>query len=319
MRKNITKILISVVIYIFSHGITQSQNTNPSEFLPLKVGNIWVYQVALSGTYCMRTDRRRIKCINTVIINSKRYFVFKDTTIFFSGVPGGVCPTGSSIPFDTLRIDSVNGNIYKYSYQGCSYLNNEITLDSLKAKLNDNVLIDCGTNTHYTCVDTGSQVIFGQLRQVKQFTHEFPPEQLWNRKYSKGFGESQYEFFAVFGSSHATLLGCVLDGILYGDTAFITGISHISSEIPNSFLLSQNYPNPFNPNTNIKFQIARPSYVRLVVLNALGKEITVLVNEKLTPGTYEAEWDGTNYPSGVYFYKLITAGYTETRKMALVK
>jgi hypothetical protein len=63
--------------------------------------------------------------------------------------------------------------------------------------------------------------------------------------------------------------------------------------------------------------------VRLIVYDILGREITTLVNEELKPGTYEVEWSatggGSNYPSGVYFYKLITTEYTETRKMVLVK
>ena len=57
----------------------------------------------------------------------------------------------------------------------------------------------------------------------------------------------------------------------------------------------------------------------LVVYDILGREIAVLVNEKLKAGTYEAEWDASSYPSGVYFYKLITDSYTETKKMVLIK
>jgi photosystem II stability/assembly factor-like uncharacterized protein len=97
------------------------------------------------------------------------------------------------------------------------------------------------------------------------------------------------------------------------------GIVPKSKEIPETFNLSQNYPNPFNPKSNIKFQIAKLSEVKLLIFDVLGREITTLVNEPLQPGTYEAEWDGTNYSSGLYFYKLITAEYSETRKMVLVK
>ena len=104
-------------------------------------------------------------------------------------------------------------------------------------------------------------------------------------------------------------------------------VKKIYSEIPNGFSLSQNYPNPFNPITKIKFAIpllrgvseGRGVLVRLVIYDILGREITTLVNEQLQPGTYEVEWDGSNYPSGVYFYKLITHDYIETKKMVLVK
>jgi hypothetical protein len=97
------------------------------------------------------------------------------------------------------------------------------------------------------------------------------------------------------------------------------GVQKISSEIPNGFKLSQNYPNPFNPKSIIKFQIAKANEIKLVIFDILGREIATLVNKPLSPGTYEVEWDGTNYPSGVYFYKLITSDFFETRKMVLIK
>ena len=99
----------------------------------------------------------------------------------------------------------------------------------------------------------------------------------------------------------------------------MTGVNKTYAEVPDHFSLSQNYPNPFNPNTNIKFQIAKLSDVKLIIYDVLGREITTLVNEQLKLSTYEVEWDGTNYPSGVYFYKLITQYYSETRKMVLIK
>jgi hypothetical protein len=109
------------------------------------------------------------------------------------------------------------------------------------------------------------------------------------------------------------------NGVYARSLGELIGINLISSEVPNSFSLSQNYPNPFNPNTNIDFQIAKKGLAKLIIYNILGREVTVLVNEQLYPGIYRVEWVGSNYPSGIYFYKLITEGYTETRKMILLK
>ena len=81
----------------------------------------------------------------------------------------------------------------------------------------------------------------------------------------------------------------------------------------------QNYPNPFNPTTNIRFELPNSGSVKLVVFDALGREVATLVNEKLTPGTYEVDWNGSEYPSGTYFYKLTAGDYVETKKMILVK
>jgi photosystem II stability/assembly factor-like uncharacterized protein len=103
--------------------------------------------------------------------------------------------------------------------------------------------------------------------------------------------------------------------------ANIVGISPISAEVPLSLKLYQNYPNPFNPETKIRFDISKNdmSKVKLAVYNILGKEISTLVNEPLSPGTYEVEWNGANYPSGIYFYKLETNSFSETKKLMLVK
>ena len=95
-------------------------------------------------------------------------------------------------------------------------------------------------------------------------------------------------------------------------------------KIPAEYSLSQNIPNPFNPVTRIRIDIPRnssifKSSVKLVIYDVTGKEVAVLIDGLLKPGIYEVEWDGTNYTSGVYFYKLITDGYIKTRKMVLIK
>jgi hypothetical protein len=107
----------------------------------------------------------------------------------------------------------------------------------------------------------------------------------------------------------------------YKDFATCTsiGIQPISSEIPVKFALYQNYPNPFNPVTQIKFNIAKSGNAKITIYDAIGRQITKLLDEQLTPGTYRADWDASNYPSGVYFYKLTTEYYTQTKKMVLVK
>jgi hypothetical protein len=94
-----------------------------------------------------------------------------------------------------------------------------------------------------------------------------------------------------------------------------------------TFNLKQNYPNPFNPVTTIKYQIPKSSFVVLKIYDVLGNEVATLVNEKLSSGGYEVDWDGSGYPSGVYFYKLITDDpesssgqrFVDVKKMVLVK
>lgn len=116
--------------------------------------------------------------------------------------------------------------------------------------------------------------------------------------------------------------------ILHTTNGGITAVQKISNNLPGSFSLSQNYPNPFNPGTKIKFELRPPlnpllgkegTLVSLKIYDILGREIATLINEQLKPGSYEVEWDGSNYASGVYFYKLLTESFSETKKMVLVK
>ncbi len=107
--------------------------------------------------------------------------------------------------------------------------------------------------------------------------------------------------------------------ILKTTTGGITPIILFSTEIPNQFSLSQNYPNPFNPTTKIRFALPKSSFATLVVYDALGREVAILVNEQLNAGTYEAYWNADRFSSGVYYYKLIAGDFTETKKMVLVK
>jgi len=102
------------------------------------------------------------------------------------------------------------------------------------------------------------------------------------------------------------------------------GITPISNEIPRVFMLKQNYPNPFNPTTKIRFSLPsvgqRHAFdTKLIIYDALGREVETLVNEQLNPGTYEIEWNAAKYPSGVYFYRITTAAFHQTRKMILIK
>jgi glucuronoarabinoxylan endo-1,4-beta-xylanase len=85
------------------------------------------------------------------------------------------------------------------------------------------------------------------------------------------------------------------------------------------FALSQNYPNPFNPSTVISYQVPVNTDVRLEVFNMLGQSVTVLVNEQKSAGSHSVRFDATSLSSGMYFYQIQSAGFSETRKMLLIK
>ncbi|MFA5010871.1 MAG: hypothetical protein WC644_02855 [Ignavibacteria bacterium] len=118
--------------------------------------------------------------------------------------------------------------------------------------------------------------------------------------------------------------------------AFVEGVKLISDRIPDDYKLHQNYPNPFNSTTHFKFDTrllpntyygeVRGGNIKLTIYNALGQEVETLINKVLQPAVYEASWNGSNYSSGVYFYRFQVTDpngggivYNAVKKMIMMK
>jgi hypothetical protein len=99
----------------------------------------------------------------------------------------------------------------------------------------------------------------------------------------------------------------------------VTGISTNKSNVPTSFSLEQNYPNPFNPTTTISFSLPSKSFVSLKVFDITGREVATIVSEEMSSGTYSRLWNAANVSSGIYFYRIQTGSYTQTKKLVLLK
>jgi photosystem II stability/assembly factor-like uncharacterized protein len=150
----------------------------------------------------------------------------------------------------------------------------------------------------------------------------------WGAQNTNGLGDG---FIKSFWEYNDSVLWAVGGGgkIIHTTSGgeWLVGISNITSEVPKGFVLHQNYPNPFNPKTKIKIDIANKSKIGtfgndkvvLIVYDIVGHEIQTLVNESLKPGTYEVTFDGSMLNSGIYFYKLAINGFTETKKMLMIK
>ncbi len=109
--------------------------------------------------------------------------------------------------------------------------------------------------------------------------------------------------------------------ILYttnGGGSFV-GLTNTSEVIPGESGIDCNYPNPFNPQTNISFKLAETGFITIAVFNLLGEKIDELIQSELKPGSYNVSWDAAGRPSGIYFCKMTGSGFTDTKKMMLVK
>lgn len=286
--------IIKILILLFFANINSvyiiSQINDAVSYFPLKPGNKWVY--SFYSTQFGQSGRFSRQVTSTNIYNGHIYYSY-----------GGYYQ----------RIDSLTANRYYYSSSnGCQWSPFDRMGDSLSAALNDTIKYDCGAN-YKVCSDTNLRELFGTFRRTKNF-------RLGNNGiiFARNFGimELYTQSGNIFYVEH--LRGCIIDGVVYGDTSLV-GLNQISSEVPENYSLSQNYPNPFNPLTYIDFRIADFGFVKLTVFDVIGKEVEILLNRDLQPGSYKVDWDASAYPSGVYYYKLETEDYSETKKMVLIK
>jgi hypothetical protein len=202
------------------------------------------------------------------------------------------------------------------------------------------------TNVSAISVDKNLNLYFTRSPNYNSYTllkYSSSGAYQWETSYSPG---SNCNYLAIAGIVLDTAFNIYITGgyqylsyPLFWNPASITakynqlvGISNPSSEVPSEYKLYQNYPNPFNPTTKIKFSIppskgARGMTVRLSIYDILGKEVAVLVNQQMQPGSYNVEWNAVDHPSGVYFYRItvgnasapLSTSYTETKKMIFLK
>ena len=97
------------------------------------------------------------------------------------------------------------------------------------------------------------------------------------------------------------------------------GVNNYQPNEQIAYSLEQNYPNPFNPKTQINYSILKDGFVTLKIYDILGNDLVTLVNERKTAGYYSVEFDASNLPSGIYFYKLTSGNYINTKKLLLLK
>lgn len=142
-----------------------------------------------------------------------------------------------------------------------------------------------------------------------------------------GNNEDRPYAIVVDGGDNILITGFSRNGALLGTEDYLTikygkesnPVVIISNEVPVKSGLAQNYPNPFNPKTQIDFDISKQSTVKLSVYDILGSEVETLFLGSLNPGKYSVDWNPKGLPSGIYFYRLQTKEFTDTKKLILAK
>jgi hypothetical protein len=280
-------------------------------YYPLVVGNKWVYDKhTQSGWNTYHDIFIRTVVGDSLLPNGKKYFhLFEDIVGFYS-----------QTYFE--RIDSSEGKVYRYD-DNQGFPDDEFVIDDLLAEIGDTILsyrMGYWEEGFTTMIDEVTFEKWGLTKHKKVFEQYILHPPVYSLTQDIGL-DSIFSYFD-FGETRVILKGCIIDGVVYGDTTVVSVEDETPTQ-PTEFSLSQNYPNPFNPTTTIRFTISDLRFTILKVYDVLGNEVATLVNEELPAGEYEVEFNPASsirYPaSGIYFYQLRAGDYSATKKMILLK
>lgn len=221
--------------------------------------------------------------------------VHNNTAGSLGGIPGTQIGTAINIPFSSLTKGVFN----------------TVDLTQLNITIPKNVAFHIVFEVVGVAGDTIQFVIDDGTNQTTRSSSLF----------DAGSGLAWYNFQEPlnFNKGYNLVIRTVVD--------LLTSAEEEETLLPDNYALMQNYPNPFNPVTRIKFSIPAAGHVKLKIYDVLGREISELVNSWKEVGTYEVEWDGSDYSSGVYFYKIVVSSnesleagsYTSVKKMLLAR
>jgi hypothetical protein len=319
MKKIIT--LAALLIINFSNSFAQGLDT--TQWFPYKAGNMWEYYVVEEGVV-----------FDTMQIINDKDSLLPDGTIYLSQRERFINPTTNGL-IQTYIIDTSAQTVFGDHIGSIG----EVKMYDFKSKANEQwvMFIYQDTITVYAYE-------MARVRSISQDTvFGFPTTRMSMRYYyafdstdtsglsrygaalTKGIGLTFRGFGDIFYALY--LKGCVIDGILYGDTTnlVVSVKPGEGDDLPGDFVLLQNYPNPFNPSTTISFELLKYSTVSLIIYDILGNEILKLIdNRELNAGEHKVIWDGLKEnerkaASGIYFYWLITNNQVLSRSMILLK
>lgn len=224
--------------------------------------------------------------------------------------------SGNSANYATIKINSSGNAVWGVAYNGPANNNDSataITVNNSGEVFVTGKSMGTGTSFDYATVKYNSS---GVLQNVTRYNGTGNSIDAASSIALDNFGNTYISGTSIGNGSAEDFLT-----IKY---ALVTGVQTNTNINPAEFILEQNYPNPFNPSTIIRYNIPsnvniESPIVKLIIYNTLGTEVVTLVDEKQSAGNYSVKFDGANYPSGNYYYKLISGDFIQVKKMILMK
>jgi photosystem II stability/assembly factor-like uncharacterized protein len=207
------------------------------------------------------------------------------------------------VTFSGLKWKEPQPHVFKSTNMGSDWIN--ISANLPDAPVNAFAIDNNNPDWLYTGSDVGAFVSFNGGEQWEVLGEGLPVVSVYDMKIHPA------ENYLAIGTHGRSMYKLNLN-------QFTVGVNDDNISVRN-FELFQNYPNPFNPNTSIQYAVSNMQFVSLIVYDALGNRIKVLVNEQKTAGNYKVNFDASHLSSGIYFYKLQTGGFSETKKMLLLR
>ncbi len=227
---------------------------------------------------------------------------------------------------DSVRINSGNnGGHFVLYYNGPDSCGNTIILGSKHVYVDNPLPVEL---TNFTTVVTRSDIILNWTTASEDNNSGFEiqrssKDQIWSAVgFVKGAGNSAEPNSYTFNDRNLNsgIYNYRLKQIDFnGNLRFYDLNNEVAIGVPDKFSLLQNYPNPFNPVTKIRYDIPNSGNVSLKIYDNIGREVKSIVNEFKDAGYYTVEFNGSNFASGIYYYKLETGNFTATKKMVLLK
>ena len=183
---------------------------------------------------------------------------------------------------------------------------NGMTWSSINNGLSDLKIVSLITKGSYIIAGTKNEGIFLSSNSGQNWI-------------SINSGLTNHKIETLYINDSSILAGFYCGSIWWRPLSEITSVERPLNDLPEHFSLEQNYPNPFNPTTTIKYSVLKESFVIIKIYNVLGKEINTLVNERKSEGNYTINFNATNLPSGVYFYRMQAGSFVSTKKFVLLK
>lgn len=289
----IIKIISLVILFITSPIIAQSH----AEYYPLQIGNKWFYKETdyegdLNPTPPLISYHSREVVGDTIMANGIKYYVI--------GESGGT---------HYERYDTLSNEIIYYSNSGSQA--HEERIYSLNYIKNSTVVWNSSFGGMTFQINIYQQA-YSDTATIMLLGSGFEEQGISFKRY---IGINYNSISYDFGYNNSNLIGYRINGKEWGQLTSV----NVNNNITPEYRLEQNYPNPFNPVTIIEFSIAKSSWVRLNIYNALGQLVSTILDKQLSPGRHKAVFNGSKFTSGIYFYQLITDNYKSTKKLILLK